>query len=157
MARDVQGWSLDNGDPYAHGAFLLWIDAAAQLLGLPSQHLLKFDIVEEENVDRTQEITTHPVEVGADVADHYRRRPRAIRLHAFISQEPLDAEIYSMANALLPVELVLPNYVTSPNAFSPGALALINPLGTVVRTITQLGNSDAQSFQSLQSRPRGTA
>lgn len=141
-------------DDFAHGAYLVWGQAAlgSGTTGTPSTAagggVLKFDIVQDEEVDRDADIVTHPVEQGADVADHYRIKPNHIKLEAFISQEPLDGTIYGPGNAsvLLPVALALPSYPPG-NPF----LAFFNPLGAAVRAIDQLlQGPPLQSFQAWQ-------
>jgi hypothetical protein len=53
---------------------------------------LGFDCVESETYTSTSSITTHPVEVGANVADHIREEPDKVSLTVFISNSPTHGD-----------------------------------------------------------------
>lgn len=102
---------MNFNDPFAHGAYLVWDGGA-----------LKFDTCDEEDIDEDADVVEHPVETGSNVTDHYRIKPRVVKLTAFVSQEPVDPSLYPEANgSVQAVELSLPPY---PHP-SPGQLAAV--------------------------------
>lgn len=50
---------------------------------------LELDATERETHARTTEITSHPVEVGADVSDHIRAKPRTVTIDGTITNTPI--------------------------------------------------------------------
>lgn len=134
---------------FAHGAYLLWSDPT---LGNGS---LKFDIITNETVERDAEITEHPVEVGANIADHYRLKSRKVTLEAFISQEPLDPSIYpTLQGSLQGAPLTLPTYPQTLTQLI--ARGIFNPTGSAILIADELalgtffGTAPNATFQSLQ-------
>lgn len=69
-------------DPYAHGSFLI------PQGGVPAA--IYFDCVVSETVTRDAETTEFPVEVGANISDHYRVKLTSVKLEVFVSQEPIN-------------------------------------------------------------------
>lgn len=122
---------MNFNDPFAHGAYLTWGGDVAIGSGV-----LKFDIVEEQDVTREADIVEHPVETGAQFADHYRVKLRTVKLTAFLSQEPTDPSLYPQAGGeLRNVELVLPAYPQ--NAALLLAKGVTNPDGLVIQSLTK--------------------
>lgn len=50
---------------------------------------VRFDVVSTESWEMVLAITTHPVEVGSDVADHAKEQPKHLTIHGFVSNTPL--------------------------------------------------------------------
>lgn len=53
--------------------------------------VLEFDVVITEGHEITATLTEHPVERGADLADHKRPGPRLLRLEGLVTNTPLGA------------------------------------------------------------------
>ena len=51
---------------------------------------IHFDVVRNETVTMSASVTEHPVEQGADIADHIRDELMKIRLEVFVANEPTD-------------------------------------------------------------------
>ncbi len=51
--------------------------------------LFQFDATISEVFASTSDVTDHPVEEGADVSDHVRRRPREFDVHGWVSNDPI--------------------------------------------------------------------
>jgi hypothetical protein len=64
-------------------AFLSWIDDANE-----AQNLY-FDLAFSYGSEHSSEITTHPVESGANIADHVRVKPLQIKLDVLITNTPI--------------------------------------------------------------------
>ena len=64
-------------------AFLSWIDDANE-----AQNLY-FDLAFSYGAEHSSEVTTHPVESGANIADHVRVKPLQIKLEVFVSNSPI--------------------------------------------------------------------
>ncbi len=62
------------------GAYLLWQGGAASLF---------FDVVPSETQVKSNSITEHPVETGADISDHVRPNLDSVTLEGFVSNTPL--------------------------------------------------------------------
>lgn len=121
-----------------------------------------FDCVQTEEVTRDAEITQFPVEVGANITDHYRVKLAEVMLEVFVSQEPIQPGIHPEGGGFFgALTLSLPAYpkpsdlnqivsaVGNPVGFASSALgSLINPAPTRV-TVNVL--QWANPFDSLQS------
>ena len=64
-------------------AFLSWTDDA----NVPQN--LYFDLAFSYGAEHSSEVTTHPVESGANIADHVRVKPLQIKLEVFVSNSPI--------------------------------------------------------------------
>lgn len=64
------------------GAYLLWLDSTGD------QTSLLFDVVTDESWNGTNQITEHPVETGANVADNVRVGLSKCQLTVFVTNEP---------------------------------------------------------------------
>jgi hypothetical protein len=99
----------------------------------PGASPIYFDVVEQETVERDAEITQHPVEQGANIADHYRVKLNSVKLDVFVSQEPLDPSLHAGGFGAFNVQtLALPSYPDVP-LLSNVATILANPVGSVIR------------------------
>jgi len=54
--------------------------------------IMTFDAMITENPSFTAELTSHPVEDGADVTDHFRRNPDKLTMVVFITNTPILPE-----------------------------------------------------------------
>ena len=75
-------WWADSGQP-APSAALQYVDANG------ATNLITFSVVESEDWTENAEITEHPVEQGANVADHVRVELVKCSLKVFNSNEPI--------------------------------------------------------------------
>lgn len=64
-------------------AYLSWIDEANEAQSL------YFDLAFSYGAEHSSEITTHPVESGANIADHVRVKPLQIKLDVLVSNTPI--------------------------------------------------------------------
>lgn len=67
----------------------------------PDLLLMTLDATPRETFSFSQEATEHPVEVGADIADHIRRKPDGLSLEGIISNTPIKAGHEIIADALV--------------------------------------------------------
>ena len=79
MAFSMAGFgdAYKNNGPYRHGSFLIV---------RKSRELIYFDCVLSETVTRDADITEFPVEVGANISDHYRLKLTGVKLEVFVSR-----------------------------------------------------------------------
>lgn len=54
-----------------------------------SSSVIEMDASLEELHTATVEVTSHPVENGADISDHIRRKPRSIRITGIVTNHPV--------------------------------------------------------------------
>ena len=88
MSQDNAGWN----DWPARPAYLQWIDASG------NQQQFFFDLVQSEEWGEDATVTTHPVEIGADVADHVRVELRTCELKVWSTNEPIDQNNFDQAH-----------------------------------------------------------
>ncbi len=69
-------------DPYAHGSYII------PRSGNPAA--IYFDCVTDETIERDAEVTEFPVEVGANISDHYRVKLTGLKLEVVCSNEPIN-------------------------------------------------------------------
>lgn len=69
-------------------AYISWADPVQGFTALT------FDAIMNESWDHSNLITTHPVEVGADITDHVRPQLDSCTLDVFVSNEPLEANAF---------------------------------------------------------------
>lgn len=55
--------------------------------------LAVLDVVKDELVEFSAEVTQHPVEAGQEVSDHIQKKPTTVRLKGTISSTPLDLSV----------------------------------------------------------------
>lgn len=129
-------------DPYAHGSFL--IPRAAGL------GLIYFDAVLSETVDRDAETTEFPVEVGANITDHYRIKLTGMRLEVFCSNEPINDFTHPEGAPFRgPMALSFTDHpYPSPGLLATLGTALINPVGLLTSGLSNAlgGDPRAQNF-----------
>lgn len=98
---------------------------------MPAAHLkiegagfLYFDVVLSESAELSSEITSSPVEKGANISDHVREQLDRVVLEVFVSNHPIIPEDLqdagSRGGSVNGVPLDVPKY--SPPINSPGAL-----------------------------------
>lgn len=90
------------------GAFLLWDGGS-----------LFFDVVTQESHTKSNTITEHPVEDGADITDHVRPNLVELDIEGFISNTP----VYSADGTMSQITLDIPDPPTPPTL--NGAINLI--------------------------------
>lgn len=104
-----------------------------------------FDCVVTEQVTRDAEITEFPVEVGANISDHYRVKLNDVRLEVFVSQEPLNPLIHPEGGGFWGAQtLVTPPY-PSGSLVAGIAKAVLNPVGSVTSLV---GNAISGLFET---------
>ena len=64
-------------------AFLSWLDDANEAQSL------YFDLAFSYGAEHSSEVTTHPVEAGANIADHVRVKPLQIKLEVLVTNSPI--------------------------------------------------------------------
>ena len=63
--------------------------------------VIQIDVTVSEVHSLQAEVTQHPVEVGADIADHYRPKPAELRIQGIVTDTPLDNSLgLAVARAL---------------------------------------------------------
>ena len=117
-------------------AYIQWTDKAAK-----QPRFIKFDVVETESHTLTSEITEHPIEDGANIADHIRQNLDEVKLEVLISGSPITAqsltwmdERASMGQSTVPLDYSQPLGDVQPDLPflpTPGALfgAVTNAIG----------------------------
>jgi len=65
-------------------AYLNWVDDANDAQSL------YFDLAFSYGAEHSSEVTTHPVESGANIADHVRVKPMQIKLDVLVSNTPIN-------------------------------------------------------------------
>lgn len=113
-------WYASSGQP-APSAALQFTDASGV------NNLLTFSVVKSENWDENAEVTEHPVEVGANVADHVRVSLVKCELKVFNTNEPIgqSQQMGSYVDQSARGPLSLPVPVPS---WSSGSLTLNYPV-----------------------------
>jgi hypothetical protein len=104
------------------GAFLMWENKAGQ----PKE--LHFDVVTSETQEQNVTATEHPVEDGANVADHIRRELDRVSLEVFVSNTPI-ADVNNRGGKVATVPITIEKY-KAPLAPTPGAV--FNAVGSAI-------------------------
>lgn len=99
-----------------------------------------FDCVEVEEVVRDAEITEFPVEVGANISDHYRVKVNEVHLEVFVSNEPIRPGPLERAGFYGAQILNTPEYPGG-STLAGVAKAVVNPVGTIASAIGGLLDS----------------
>jgi len=93
----------------ANPASLLWIDTGG------NTNFMTFDLVQSETWTEDATVTAHPVEVGADVADHVRVELRKCELKVWATNEPIDANTFDQATLTkAPIDVPGPGWAPGP-------------------------------------------
>lgn len=90
-------------DPTKLQPYIAWTDTSGIF------NVLQFDLVKSETWTDNAEITEHPVEKGANVADHVRVALDECELVIRSSNEPLDRNSYATATTFPPQPLNVPS------------------------------------------------
>lgn len=108
---------------------------------------ITFDLIEDEDGEQTADISEHPVEVGADVADHVRVGLPTVSLKAFSTNEPLVSNQWADPTLEpLPLSLGAPTWTPSNgvlNVTSWNSSLLLRSLGA---TLVGLGAGAAAGY-----------
>ena len=102
-------------------AYLQWVDKSGQ------SKVLHFDVVKSEQHNISTFITEHPVESGADIADHVRSNLDTFTLEGFVTNAPISGvdktKISQKIGDYKGLDLtpVIPEY-QAPLAPTPGAV-----------------------------------
>lgn len=125
----------------AHGSYLI------PQGGVPAA--IYFDCVISETVTRDAEVTEFPVEVGANIADHYRVKLTGVKLEVFVSQEPINDFTHpegSPSYSPLPLDFSAHPYPTRQLDLTTIATAVVNPVGLITSAISGAINGDPRPF-----------
>jgi hypothetical protein len=57
------------------------------------QQVIQIDVTVSEVHSLQAEVTQHPVESGADIADHYRPKPAELRIQGIVTDTPIDGSL----------------------------------------------------------------
>lgn len=125
-------------------AFLLWTEKSGTL------RTLLFDCVTEEGQTLTNTVTEHPVEEGANIADHVRNDLEEVKIDVFVTNTPIFTEAAeSRGNRTGKVWAVELNPVApykAPLEATPGAL--FSAVGDAVSSGVDslLGGNDKEKY-----------
>lgn len=111
-------------------------------LGVPIP-LAVLDVVEEEDVEYTAEITDHPVEAGQEISDHNQPKPAILRLKGKISNTPLDLSV-AIANVLAGGIQAATSAQARSNLLNSGASQAAGIVGAALQG--KAGNLGASAF-----------
>lgn len=100
------------------------------------------DVDESEDVGLPAEVTTNPIEEGADVADNYRPQPDTVDLKWFISESPIRGDLGSIKGSRRPVKLIYP-------PAPPPAISLLTAVNAV-QTLLGFGDAPPKTMNVLQ-------
>lgn len=92
---------------------------------------LAFDCLERESLTLENEITDHPVEVGANVTDHARGKPKKHTITGWVSNTPLNSEQTQRAVEALGITIQSSSLEDSPigvAGYAENAQAIIEEL-----------------------------
>ena len=116
-------------DLYKHGSFLIPQPPT------PVQGYIYFDAVMTETVTRDADVTEFPVEVGANITDHYRLKLNSIKLDCFVSQEPIGTSVHPEGQGFYGAQAISWQPYPSLGIVNNVATALTNPVGSLLRLI----------------------
>lgn len=108
------------------------------------------DAVESETHERAYEITQHAVEVGADIADHKRRKADRLRITGTISDTPLGARPLAEATILFTSSVGIDDAVQFPSEAAFQSFLLLQASADPITIITSLGVYRNVLFESLR-------
>lgn len=119
-------------DPFSYGSYLV------PQAGVPA--LIYFDCVVSETVTRDAETTEFPVEVGANISDHYRVKLTGLKLEVFCSNEPLNAFTHPEGTGFYGAQSL--DFGAHPypdrNLLATVATAVVNPVGLITSVVGNL-------------------
>jgi hypothetical protein len=67
------------------------------MVGQPVTDIIQLDVTSVELHTAAAEVTDHPIEVGADISDHYRQKPREVRVEGLVTDTPIDGSLEQAA------------------------------------------------------------
>lgn len=109
------------------GAYISWTPDGGEL------QALTFDAVVSQQISRTAIITEHPVEEGANIADHYRLQVDSASLEVYVSNAPITGDGLSSTSLDVPT-YVLPEIagvtldVAKPSLIAGGPFSTLSNL-----------------------------
>lgn len=104
-------------------------------------HVVPVDVVTNHSDDRAAEVTSHPVEKGANINDHIIQQPDTLSLEIAITQSPFITPAQDGTAFSKPTGFSIQNVPLNvqPNAFKPGGLLLLTSLAGA--GIAAIGNA----------------
>lgn len=130
-------------------AFLAWVDASG------TSKTLVFDVVVSEEWEEGTTVTEHPVETGANVADHVRETLPKCMLKVRSTNEPMDANQYDQANTAQIFGLSIPAPTWVPGSGVIVVPEYVNPIelraiaGTAAGMAAGLAGQTANAIGAL--------
>jgi hypothetical protein len=82
--------------------------------------IVYFDLTLSEVYEETSEITSHPVETGVNVVDHVRPNPLTVSLQGYVTNTPLERDIFQDRGLEGTVSVSIPTYTPPPEP-TPGS------------------------------------
>lgn len=136
-------------DKFKNGSFLVCHSG--------SQALIYFDCVLSETVTRDADITEFPVEVGANISDHYRLKLTSVKLEVFVSQEPIteDPLVHPEGGGFWgaqALDFAAHPYPKAKLDVATVGKAIVNPVGSLVSAISGALSGDPRkaTMETLQ-------
>lgn len=80
---------------------LFWTDKATS-----QENYVRFDVTTQQTIESIMQITSHPVEEGANVADHARPDNPRLSIEAYVSNKPLFSNPGVLENNLLTAQSI---------------------------------------------------
>jgi|HubBroStandDraft_4_1064222.scaffolds.fasta_scaffold120916_2 hypothetical protein len=125
---------------------LKWTDDAG------NANSFTFDLVVSETWNEDASVTEHPVELGTDVADHVRVQLRTCELKVWATNEPIDANQYTvMTPKAVALDLPSPEWTAQPGTlFVPSwdnPIALRSLASTLVGVAGNIAGAATHSGQ----------
>lgn len=105
--------------------------------------LAVLDVVKDEAVEFSAEVTRHPVEAGQEVTDHIQKQPTTIRLKGTISNTPLDLSV-AIANIAAGTLAAISSSQARSNLLNSGISEGIGLVGSALQG--NAGNLAANAF-----------
>lgn len=114
---------------------------------------ISFDLLISENLTLESEVTSHPIETGANVSDHVRNLPRKGSLIGLVTNYPLNA-----LNTLVvdPLPQGFLDKVGSLGGTFLQNVAALNPLTALLAPRPQMSQSDFDQLTRPQNRALNT-
>lgn len=128
--------------------FLVWEDENGE------KHAVNVDLVKSHDDDRTATVTSHPVERGAQIADHVIHDPDKLTLEIAQTQTPLPSSAEPDAAWVQPdgFSNKLTTLDVRASLFKPGGLlAVSQAVGGLISSILGAATSDATTVSVWQS------
>ncbi len=126
---------------------LSWVDESE------TRHVVDVDVVPSHTDDRTADVTSHPIEKGANINDHIIQQPDRLTLEIAQTQTPFITPTRSDIAFSKPAGFSVKNVKleVQPNAFRPGGLFfLTQAAGAAVGALTNaLGLTSATAAPSV--------